>query len=319
MTRVALALVAGLLAACHQPASPAGSPGAAAPPTPRAAVSIEPPRLRLGAVAVVEVSVVTPPEHHVHPFAPPPGIPGLWLLDAETLPVERSGERWTQRTRIRVRAREIGATEWPRMRIDVDGPEGERSVLETEPRPLEVVSVLPDFPDQVATFRYRLPEPPAAQAPTALAAAAGAIGALAGVAAVAMVRRVRRRRAPAAAAALPVPAAPWVEALAALDEAGAVLDRDWRQAADSAGRALRRYVTRRFGLPLAFSTTEEAALLAPPFGLASRWAGVLDVLRAIDAVRFQRGEAPEAGERVRDAIERARRWVAGSIPPEPAR
>jgi len=319
MTRAALALVALLLAACQQPADPAGSPGAAAPPTPRAAVSIEPPRLRLGDVATVEVSVVTPPEHHVHPFAPPAGISGLWLLDAETLPVERSGERWTQRTRIRVRGREIGATEWPRMRIDVDGPEGERSVLETEPRPLEVVSVLPDFPDQVATFRYRLPEPAASRAPTALAAAAGALGALAGVAAVAMARRVRRQRAAGVAAARPAPATPWIDALAGLDEAGAVLDGDWRRAADSAGHTLRRYVTRRFGLPLAFSTTEEAAVLAPPFGLASRWADVLDVLRALDAVRFQRREVPEAGARVRDAIEQARRWVAGSIPPESAR
>jgi hypothetical protein len=319
MSCTALALALVLLAACQDASTPASPPAAVAPPTSRAAVSIEPPRLRLGDVAVVEVSVVTPPEHRVHPFAPPAGVPGLWLLDAETLPVERSGERWTQRTRIRVRAREIGATEWPRMRIDVEGPEGARSVLETEARPLEVVSVLPDFPDQVATFRYRLPEPEAARTPTALAAAAGALAALGSVAAVALLRRVRRRRAAAAAAVLPAPTAPWIEALAGLDQAAAAVESDWRRSADGAGCTLRRYVTHRFGLPLAFWTTEEAAALAPPFGLASRWAGVVGVLHALDAVRFQPGEVPAAGARVRDAIEQARRWVAGSIPPESAR
>ncbi|HTY17086.1 MAG TPA: hypothetical protein VMH82_05075 [Myxococcota bacterium] len=318
MKRAAWTLAALLLLGCQQSEAP-GAAGAAAPPTPRATVSIEPPRLRLGDVAVVEVMVVTPPGHRVHPVAPPERVAGLWLLDAETLPVERDGARWTERTRIRVRAREIGATEWPAMRIDVEGPEGERSALETEARPLEVVAVSSEFPDQVAPFPYRMPAPAPARAPALAAAAAGALAALAGVAALSLVRRARRRRAAAASAALAPAAAPWADALAGLEAAAAAIDTDWRGSADEAGQALRRYVTRRFALPLAFRTTEEAAALSPPFALATRWADVLAVLRALDSVRFQRAEPGEAAARVRDAIEKARRWVAGSIPPESAR
>lgn len=318
MRRVLLALALAPWVACSEADTQptAASTAAIASPTPRAAVSIEPPLLRLGEVAVVEVVVVTPPDHRVHPVTPPERVDGFWLLDAETLPVERRPSRWTQRTRIRVRAREVGKSEWPRLRIEVDGPEGDRTALETEPRPLEVVSVLPEFPDQTATFPYRLPDAAPSRTPALAAAAAGALAALA---AVALARRVRRRRRAGAAAAPAAPEVPWGAALAGLDAAVGELDTDWRRSADRAGCALRRYVTQRFGQPLAFRTTEEALALAPPFALATRWAALLDVLRALDAVRFRPDEAPDASARVRQAIGEARRWVEGSIPPGSAR
>ena len=315
MKRLLLALAMLPWVACREPELQAPAPEAAASPAPRAAVAIEPPRLRIGEVAVVEVVVVTPPDHRVHPVTPPESVAGLWLLDAEALPVERSASRWTQRTRIRVRAREVGKTEWPRLHIDVEGPEGERSALETEPRPLEVVSVLSEFPDQAATFPYRLAEAPPPRAPALAAAAAGALAALG---AVALARVVRRRRRAGAAPAPPSEAA-WQAALAGLDAAAAEIDTDWRRCADRAGCALRRYVTLRFGQPLAFRTTEEALALAPPFAMATRWAALLDVLRALDAVRFRPGDAPETGARVRESIAAARRWVETTIPPGSAR
>jgi hypothetical protein len=313
MRRAAFALGLLLAAACRAAAQ---GPEAVAPLGPRATVAIEPPRLRLGEVAAVEILVVTPPEHRVHPVVLPESVPGLWLLDAETEPQERSAERWTQRTRVRVRAREVGPTAWPALRIDVDGPEGERTELETDARPLEVVSVLPDFPDRTATFPYRIPEADASRGPSWTAAAGGAAAALLGVAAIALARRARRARARAAAES---PRAPEARSAALAELDAALAGGDWREAAGGAGLALRRYVTRRFGAPLSFRTTEEAEALAAPFGLSTRWPALLGVLRALDAARFRPDAGREAAGAARAAIADARRWVEGSAPPDGAR
>jgi len=310
--RRSAALALGLLVAAACRAAAQG-PEPAAPLGPRATVAIEPPRLRLGEVAAVEILVVTPPEHRVHPVVLPESVAGLWLLDAETLPQERGAQRWTQRTRVRVRARELGPTAWPALRIDIEGPEGERTELETEARPLEVVSVLPDFPDRTATFPYRLPEPERRRGPSWTWAAAGAAAALLGVAAFARARRARRARARAGALSPGAPE-PRTAALAELEAALAAVD--WREAAGSAGLALRRFVARRFGAPLPFRTTEEMEALGAPFGLSTRWPALLGVLRALDAARFRPGEASGAA---RIAIAEARRWVEGSAPPDGAR
>jgi hypothetical protein len=318
VTRALLALIA-LALACGERAGEPGAPEAA--PAPRAAVVIEPPRLRVGDVAHVEVAVVTPPDHAVAPLHPPdPAALGpLWLLDAEALEVERQGARWTHRTRLRVRAREVGAGEFPALRVEVVGPEGARSELVTEPRRFEVVSVLPSYPERVAPFSYRLPEPPAGGLSALGAAAAGAAGALGALAVVAAVRRGRRGAALRRAAALPAAEPPWRAALAELELAAAAIDTDWRRSADRAGQALRGYVARRFGWPVDRCTTEELTALAPPFALALRWLPVVPWLRALDELRFRPGSEPDAPAQVARLTAEIARWVRDTVPPEAAR
>jgi hypothetical protein len=318
-----VALAAALALACSRGAPPA--PGPAAPPAPQAAVVIEPPALRVGDVATVEVAVVTPPGHALRPLAPPDAaaLGPLWLLDAEALPVEKQGQRWTHRTRLRVRAREVGTGTWPALALELVGPEGARTRLETEPRPFEVVSVLPSFPDRVAPFPLRRPERGAPGLSPLAAAAGGAGAALAAVAAVALARRTRRRAAARAALAADAvaraAAAPWQEALAELAGAADAADTDWRGAADRCSGTLRRYAARRWGFAIECLTTEELATLTPPFALALRWPAALAWLRELDALRFRPLAADGAALRVRRLAEDARRWVGDTIPPEAAR
>lgn len=318
MRRAVLALLAFALA-CTGDEQPGAS--VAAPPTPQAAVVIEPPHLRVGDVAMVEVVVATPPGYALHPLRPPDveALGPLWLLDAEALPVEKQGQRWTHRTRLRVRAREVGTGTWPALALELIGPEGEHTRLETAPRPFDVVSVLPRFPDRLAPFPLRRPGG-SAPGPSPLAAAAGgAAAALAAVAAMALLRRSRRRSSVRAAeAAARSATAPWQDALAELAAAASTADADWRESADRCAAALRRYATYRWGFAIECRTTEELASLAPPFALALRWPTALGWLRDLDALRFQRADAPDAAVRVRRLAEEARRWVHESIPREAA-
>jgi hypothetical protein len=322
MTRAAAALV--LLALACSGGERTG-PGAAAPPAPQATVVIEPPQLGVGDVAIVELVVATPPGYAVRPLVPPDAatLGPLWLLDAEALPVEKQGQRWTHRTRLRVRAREVGAGTWPALALELIGPEGGRLALETEPRPFEVVSVLPAFPDRVSPFPLRRPERGAPGLSPLAAAAGGAAAALAAVAALALVRRARRRSAARAALATDADArtaaAPWQEALAELAAAAAASDTEWRRSADRCAGALRRYTARRWGFAVECRTTEELAALAPPFALALRWPAALAWLRELDALRFRSAAVGDAAARVRRVAQDASRWIDDSIPPEAGR
>ena len=71
-------------AACG--AEPVERGAAPAPTAPRVTLHVEPPVLRIGDVATLEIVVVTPPEHRVRPISPPE-VEGIWLLDSEALPV----------------------------------------------------------------------------------------------------------------------------------------------------------------------------------------------------------------------------------------
>jgi hypothetical protein len=318
--RAPILLLLAVAACGREP--PAVAPGPRdAPPAPAATVVLEPPRLRVGDVAQVEIDVVTPPDHAVPPIRPPePAALGpLWLLDARTLPVEKDGARWIHRTRLRVRARETGSGTWPAMRIEVVGPEGGRSTVETEARPFEVVSILPTVPDRAEPYSYRVPALRGGRG-AAAAAAGGAAAALLVVAGLAALRRVRRRagvRRAAAEAATAVGAAPWSETLLALEAARAASDTEWRDSADAASEALRGYVERRFGLPVRTRTTEEAAALVPPLSLARRWPAALAWLRELDALRFRPAAPPDAADRVREIAAASKRWVVETIPPDP--
>ena len=317
MSRAALkrALAAALVAlACSGEAADVAPE---TPVTPQAAVLIEPPRLRVGDVAAIEVVVVTPPGHRVHPLKPPASVPGLWLLDAEALPVESTRARQLQRTRIRVRARETGSFEWPALRVEIEDASGARSELLTAARPIEIVSVLPRFPERVEPFSYRMPAADRDAMAPLWAATAGSLATLALLSLIAIARRVRQRSRARAAAATGIAASqPWVEALAAITAARSEANADWRRAGGLGARALRRYVARRFGVAVESLTTEEVAAITRPLRAASRWPVALDCLRDFDAKRFRAHSDASATAQVRATLDATQRFVEASMPPE---
>ena len=321
-TLFALALVIAL--ACPVPRDADESPAALAPPSVQATVVIEPPQLRVGDVADVEVVVVTPPQHAVRPLALPDAsnLGPVWVLEAEALPIDKRGTRWTHRTRLRVRARDVGAGTWPALTVELVGPENETSTLTTEPRSFEVVSVLPEFPDRLEPFPLRLPAAPSGLSPW-LAAAGGAAAALTAVGALALVQRRRRRADERARSAGDDAArdasAPWTAAVRDLAAAAAASDTDWRGSADAIAVALRRYAAQRWGFSIECRTTEELAAIAPPFPLSLRWPTALAWLRELDALRFRADAADDAPARVHHIAEAAARWIEATIPTEASR
>ncbi len=298
----------------------AGEPLAgAAPPSPQATVVFEPPQLRVGDVAEIEVAVVTPPQHAVRPLALPDAsaLGPLWLLDTEALPIDKRGARWTHRTRLRVRTRDVGTGTWPALTLELIGPENETSTLTTEPRDFEVVSVLPEVPDRLTPFPLRLPATRSGPSPW-LAAAGGAAAALAAVGALALVQRRRRRAEERVRSSgdgtAPDASAAWTAAVRDLSAAAAGSDTDWRGSADAIAVTLRRYAAQRWGFAIECRTTEELAALPPPFALSWRWPTALAWLRELDALRFRADAADDAPARVRRIAEAARSWIEAKTP-----
>lgn len=303
-----LALAASTWLACGEAAGP--PPGAS--PSLRAALVLEPAVIGVGDVGVVELAVVTPPDHVVRPFEPPAQSDGLWLLDSERLDVEKRESRWVHRTRLRLHAREVGKRTWPAGQVEVEAPDGSIAAVPFDALPIEVVSVLPEFPDRLAPFGVRVPPPPSA-APGSLGwAAAGAATALAAVGLAARVRRQRRSRAGVAARSAPAEP-PWVAARAELERAGRDLSADPLGAADAVARTLRRYVARRFAADTEARTTEELARATPPFAVTSRWPRFVALLEALDTERFPARERVD-GERIRALLADARDFVEQSVP-----
>jgi hypothetical protein len=219
--------------------------------------------------------------------------------------------------RIRVRARETGSFEWPALHVAIEDARGVRSELVTAARPIEIVSVLPNFPERVEPFSYRMPAAGDDATGSLWAAAAGSLGTLALLALFAIARRTRQRaRTRKSAAARTAESQPWVEALAALAAARTDTDSNWRRAGGLGARALRRYLARRFSVATESLTTEEMSAIAKPFGAGSRWPGALECLRDFDAERFRAQSDASAAAQVRAALDAAHRFVEASIPPE---
>jgi hypothetical protein len=315
------ALLGGLLGCQREPSDLRY----AASPTPRATLVLEPPRIGVGQVAELELAVVTPPGHTPRPFSPPSELPGLWLLSADRLPVEKQSTRWVHRTRLRVRARASGRFVWPASALEVEAPDGSVSALTVAEVPVEVVSILPDYPDRFTPFGVRRPAPAAQRGGNAWGpAAAGALAALAGVGLVALARRRRgsaqeARPEPSAARAEP----PWSRAREDLAEARKHAAGDPFAGAHATSRALRRYVARRFGADAIGRTSEELSTATPPFGARSRWPACVAILRGLDELRF----LPESDRSVREALAarvaallvEAEAFVEDSTPPEARR
>jgi hypothetical protein len=289
----------------------------------RGSVALEPGRVRAGDVATLEIVVATPPDHQVRPIAPPAELPGFWILDAVALPIEKADGRWIHRTRVRLRARALGQYVWPAQPVEIETPDGKTQRLVLDGRPLEVVSVQPEFPGRRVPFGLREAAPAGASPPGSAwgAAAAGAAASAAALGLVGAIRRARRLPHPRGAAGEPAPAAPaaapWRAASQALDDAARRLEADPAAASDALARTLRRYVTLRFRFDVAALTTPELARAAPPAEAVPHWPELIRLLRALDDARFLPAPAlrPEPASRIRDELARARAFVALTIPP----
>jgi hypothetical protein len=283
----------------------------------RASFVLEPPRIRIGDLAVLELVVVTPPDHRVRPIEPPRGVQGFWLLGVEPLPVERTETRWIHRTQLHLRARELGVFLWPSQNIEIDGPDGARAQLTAPAHAIEVASVLPEHPERSTPYGLRVPPGLATDHNPLLPAAIGGMLTLLCVALVALVRRERRLRRSAEPAGVEAQeASAWEETLRAL--AAALAEPDARSAADAAALALRRYATRHFRAPIHSATTPELRAARAPYLMQNHWPAFLGLLEALDQARFR----PDAGAReavVRSQVQAAAAFVRASVPAPGAR
>lgn len=297
----------------------AGAGAASVAPGIRGTLALEPGRIRAGDVATLEIVVTTPPDHRVRPVVPPPALPGFWILDAESLPIEKEDGRWIHRTRVRLRARELGQYVWPAQPLEIETPDGATQRLVLDGRPLEVVSVQPEFPGRSLPFGLR--EPAGATSSPGSSARAAAAGALLGASAVGLIvlagraRRRRRLRGPEVAREPDV--SPWRAALAALEGVERDLAADPGATADAVAHTLRCYVTARYRRDVAAFTTPELAAMPPPPEATAHWRELIALLCALDDARFLPGSAqgPERARLSRDVAARARAYVAATTPP----
>jgi hypothetical protein len=316
LTTVALAIVA-----CSEAPSQVRF---AAPTAPRAMLVLEPPRIGVGQVATLELAVVTPAGHTPRPVAPPAELSGLWILDQEALPIEKQGARWVHRIRFRLRAHAVGAFTWPASRIELEAPDGTLVDLPLDELPIEVISVLPEYPDRLGPFGIR--PPPPAEAGDAFwgPAAAGALAALAGVGLVALARRRRRVLARTTVTPAPPPAAPaWQRAGEDLERARELAGSDPFAAAHALSRSLCRYMARRFGAEAVGRTSPELAAATPPFAATSCWPVFVALLSHLDELRFRpetdRAARGALGARLAGLLTEAEAFIADTTPPEARR
>jgi hypothetical protein len=283
-----------------------------APPFLRASFVLEPARVRIGEPVALELVVVTPPGHHVQPIEPPTAVEGFWLLGVEPLPVEREPTRWIHRTRLHLRARELGVFLWPVQKVEIDGPDGARAQLEVPAHTIEVASVLPEHAQRSTPYGLRAPPPFPSDRGLLASAAIGGLVTLFLVGLVALVRRERGlRRSRGRAASSPEETSAWEETLSVLS--GAAAEPDVRCAADTAALALRRYAARQFRAPTHSATTPELRGAAAPYLMHARWPAFLGLLEALDEARF-RPDAATHEASVRAQLQAAAAFVRESVP-----
>ncbi len=288
----------------------------------QAAVVLEPPALKIGEVVSAQITVVTPPDHRLLPISPPT-VTGAWLLDAIPRDVERSGARWVHRTQVRLRTHDVGPLVWPAFNVVVEDSAGARHSVEVGERSFEVVSVMQDFPDQLAPFGLRTLEAPRSSGSFWSGAGVGAASALALVAVVLAFYWVRDRVPVESEAAKRLAhereATLWEWADSELAQATAALGSPEgpRDAANRGARLLRQYAARRFNLQIEALTTEELDATKPPLAIDSRWPEFVRILRHLDAERFCPSQVDVSSVApIRSEIEAVKRFVDDSLPPE---
>jgi hypothetical protein len=312
------AAIAASALACGQ----GDAPRYAAPAQERAALVLEPPQVALGGVADVVLTVVTHPGASIAPAEAPGGLQGLQLVEREVQPVQKEASRWLHRTRLRIRAVDVGTFEFPGGEVAGESAEGAALAIPYAALPIEVASSLGGGPERRTPFGLRrLPAARVGGAGAALAFATGAAVALGGVGVVALARRRRaERRAQQLAAASEVPGTPaWEIARAALDLAGAQQEADPRAALDAASRALRRYAAARYDADIPPRSVEELRVAQPPYLMTTRWSGFVDLLAALDVARFAPRPAAERAARASELLRAARSFVDETTPPEARR
>lgn len=320
MRAAVLLLAAALLGAgCRAEQTPAPE-RAAAPVAPRARLVLEPPRIGVGQVATLERVVVTPPGHTPVPFAAPDEVPGLWILDVEELPTQKDPSRWVHRSRIRLRARNVGGFVFPGGNVEVEAPDGARFTLELPEQPIEVVSLLPDHPERLTPFGPRRGAPAHGAGAVWGAAAAGALTTLAVVGLVALARRRRTELRREAARPQPRGEPPGETARRELEAARARAEQDPFGAAHALALALRRYVSRRFTSEVRGRTSEELEATEPPFSMRSGWPAFVATLVELDRLRFRPASDAQVrralSEGLGELLDRAERLVEDELPPQ---
>ncbi|MGH0032747.1 MAG: hypothetical protein ACQGVC_23385 [Myxococcota bacterium] len=302
-----------LLAGCGDPAP---EPVYRAPADARVAAVLEPPVVAVGEVAALDVTVVTPPGSRPKPFDLPDAVDGFFVVGREPLHVVKEPARWIHRSRLRLRAVEVGRFAFPGGSVEVEAPDGAATVHAWEPLPLEVVSILAAHPGRQAPYGVRLLPLTAADGRGSVGAfVAGAVLALASVGVLLLVRRAGSRRREVDAPRDATRPAPWDVARAELSAARTALADDPRGALDAASAALRRYAVRRFGGDADVRTTEELGEATPPFTLTTRWPRFLALLAALDAERFPARVDPERAGAVLADVEA---FVESTVPNESA-
>lgn len=292
-----------------------------APAHPRATLLLEPPQLRIGQVATLELVVVTPPEHLIRPVALPTDVQGLWILSAEAQPVSKESTRWIHRTALRVRARTVGEFTFPAMSVQIEAPDGEVAALAVDALSIEVVSILPEIPDRITPYgprRFLLTE---TRTPIWGPAAAGAIGALAIVGLVALAHRQRRLGSePDGTTPGPPATAAWVLGKQDIQSARDRSTSHPFEAADAASLAMRRYMTRRYPCSVTGLTTQELFETTPPFAATSRWPVFVSLLEQLDRFRFLPPDDPGVREQLTEGmgalLDGCDAFIEASTPPE---
>lgn len=268
-----------------------------------AEIVLEPAILALGGTAIADVVLSTPPGYAMRLVDPVPELPGVWTLESRLLPVERGADRWIHRLRIRVRAREVGAFDWPGLRLAVDGPDGTREALDVAGRRIEIASSLALRAPSEGPFGLRAPGLPNAGTDPWVPALVGSLATLALLGLVALVRRERRKRSASQRVDLAgdarTPAQPAARAL--LETARECADADPVAAAALVARAARRLLADlTHEIPVAMAT-EELARRNAPYVVRSRWPRWLALLADLDRLRFERAPR-EAHARTRAAL-----------------
>jgi hypothetical protein len=281
--------------------------------------SVSPDSIRVGAPAFLEIVVATPPDHRLLPVDPPQDLRNLEFESAETKPADESGTRWTHSVRVRFRPRETGTLAWPETVLEIEGPDGSilRRVL--EPVPIEVESILPLYAGRSQPFGVRPAPPLPVEGISPARIAFGLFAAISASLALLWFRRSfarRTRRVKVSAAEKP-----WALALSDLGIAAATDDP--AASASTTAAALRHYMHRRFGASTLAQTSEELARSAPPFAATSRWSTFTTLLLELDSVRFAPrtgvGSPSQTTRRVSELLDRSRRFVEASTPPEALR
>lgn len=273
---------------------------------------------RIGEVAQLAAVVTAPPGYLAAPLVVPQDVPGFELQGSESEEVLKQSFRWIYRTRLRIRAQEIGHFEWPAAQIEIESTEGEKTLLTLAPLAIEVRSVMAEHAGRDTPYSVIAAPSVPGRGGFARGVAVGGLGVLALLGLVKVVRRrgnpeETRQTSRENAAPVATPRYPWIEAHNALARARKASDPT--RAAHIAAETLSLYAAQRFGADTRARTTEELAAATPPLRATSRWPVLVSLLRELDALRFRPATGRDEASAV-DLLMRAEAFIEDTTPSE---